>query len=159
MTNIIFSLLPFLVVGLNFWPATVRAQEVPIFKILNSSVVAPHKAGTLVRDGKAIYLIGNGQKRGFLSLNEFLSYRYRLSRIVIANEGDKLLVEGPPMRAKPGTFALDISDGRTIYLIGKNGEKRGFASAEAFRKHKHKKRGLVIWPINLSDYPTGSVIK
>jgi hypothetical protein len=112
-----------------------------------------HKSGTLVIVDRTIYLVGTAQKRGFLSWNEFLSYNYRASRIKEANEADKLLFEGPPMRARPGTLALDTADRRTIYLIGKDSEKRGFSSAAALKKYKKKK--TVIWPIDLGNYPIG----
>lgn len=114
----------------------------------------PHKSGSLVIIDKTIFLIGSGQRRGFQSWNEFLSYNYRMSRLVTANDADKSLPEGPPVRAKAGTLALDTADNQTVYLIGKSGEKRGFTSAGALKKYRKKK--MVIWPINLSGYPIGT---
>jgi len=117
----------------------------------------PHKPGSLVKINQTVYLLSASQKRGFQSLNEFLTYHYRASRIMPANVADLFLFEGPPMRAKPGTLALDTSDGHTIYLIGKDGEKRGFVSAAAFRKYR--KKSSVVWPIDLSSYPIGKNIE
>lgn len=116
-----------------------------------------HKPGTLVRDGQTIFLIAKGYKQGFSSLNEFLTYKYRLSRIVMANLGDKQLTEGPPKRAKPGSLVLDSVDHRTVYLIGKQGEKRGIATPAAY--WRYKKPSIVLWSIDLSNYPVGDIIE
>jgi hypothetical protein len=61
------------------------------------------------------------------------------------------------MRAKPGSFVLDTSDNRTVYLIGKNGEKQALTSYATFLRLR--KKNTVIWPINLNGYPVGSNIE
>lgn len=116
-----------------------------------------HKPGSLIRDGQTIFLISKGYKQGFVTLNEFLTYNYRISRIVTANSADKALPEGPPMRAKTGTLVLDASDRRTVYLIGKQGEKRGLATSAAYWRYKKPK--TILWSINLSNYPVGDIIE
>lgn len=116
-----------------------------------------HKPNSLVRDGQTIFLIGKGYKQGFVSLNEFLTYKYRISRIITANSGDKALPEGQPMRAKAGSLVLDSSDRKTVYLIGKQGEKRGLATSAAYWRYKKPK--TILWSIDLSRYPTGDIIE
>ncbi len=131
-----------------YLPRLVQAQTTSTF---------PHKPSTLVRSGPTIFLVGKGYKQGFASLNEFLTYNYRLSRIVAANEADKQLVEGPTKRAKPGSLVLDILDHRTVYLIGKQGEKRGLATPAAY--WRYKKKNMVLWSIDVSGYPMGDIIE
>lgn len=121
--------------------------------LAQQSLVTPHKAGSLIVLDKTIFLVGYGSRRGFPTLNEFLTYNYRRSRLVNGNSADRELVEGPPMRAKSGTLVLDTTDNRTIYLIGKKGEKRAFTTPVALQKYRKKK--TVVWRINLSDYPLG----
>jgi hypothetical protein len=135
------------------WPVAAKAQ----LKMPAVIVEPPHKSGSLVRDGNTIYLLSKKQKRGFTSLNEFLTHNYRAARIMPANSGDKLLPEGQPMRAKPGSLVLDSSDGRTIYLISKTGEKQGLVTPEALKKYK--KKTTKIWSIDLSKYPVGDPIQ
>jgi hypothetical protein len=124
--------------------------------IAQQSVVA-HKPGALVILDHTVYVIGKGIKRGFPSLNEFLTYHYRLSRLVAGNAADAALVEGPPIHAKPGSLTVDLRDMQTVYLIGKDGEKKGFTSQVSLKKYRKKKS--VIWPIDLSAYPLGSPIE
>ena len=130
------------------FPGRVKAEE---------SVIYQHKPGSLVRDGQTIFLVGKGFKQGFASLNEFLSYRYRLSRIVMANSADRQLSEGPSLRAKAGSLVLDAVDHKTVYLIGKQGQKQGITSPVAF--WKYKKKNTILWLIDVTNYPVGNNIE
>lgn len=76
-----------------------------------------HKNGTLVSSNGTFYLIKDGQRQGFRTWGEFLSWGYEPAMVVPANVEDMRLPEGSPLRARAGTLAIDASDGRTMYFI------------------------------------------
>jgi len=99
---------------------------------VNSST---HPAGTVVlgKDKRTVYIIGNGEKRGFATPEEYNSHGFVFSDIVVANDFDLGLTDGAVVPFADGTLVLDASDGRTIYMID-NKTKRGFVSAEVFEQ-------------------------
>lgn len=120
----------------------------------NTSPGAAHPNGALILDGKTVYLIKNGKLSGFRDEQEYKSYGYNFSQVAPASSADlRLPSAGEPLKAMPGTLALDKSDNRTIYMIGSNGTKRGFASAGVFTGLGYNFKNL--FKINLSDYPAG----
>jgi peptidoglycan/xylan/chitin deacetylase (PgdA/CDA1 family) len=114
-----------------------------------------HPDGTLVLDGQTVYLIKNGQRFGFRNPAEFMSYGYNFSQVVPANNADMSLsfANGNILKAMEGTLVLDAVDNRTVYMIGANFSKRGFASAKVFKALGYSFANLP--KINLSDYPAG----
>ena len=116
-----------------------------------------HPDGTLVLEGTTVYLIQNGQLYGFRDAKEYQSHGYNFSQVVQASAADKLpQASGNIIKALEGTLVLDASDGRTVYMVGTNGTKRGFASAEVFKALGYSFSNLP--KINLSDYPAGPAI-
>ncbi len=145
--------------------STISSSTLPQGEVLGASTTMAHVDGTLVQDGNTIYLIQNGQLDGFRDPQEFASYGYQFSQAVPINEADKLLPAGPVLKAMTGTLALDTSDNRTIYMVGRNSTKRGFASWGVFSglgyvKGSSTSAGPVngIYKINMSDYPAGAPI-
>jgi len=59
-------------------------------------------------------------------------------------------------KAMEGTLVLDLVDGKTVYMIGTGGTKRGFTSASVFTQLGYNFAKLP--KINLSDYPAGSPV-
>ena len=116
-----------------------------------------HANGTLILDGKTVYLIKDGKKYGFRNPDEYKSHGYSFGQAVAANAQDKALQQAEfVQKALEGTLVLDASDGRTVYMIGVGGTKRGFASAEVFKTLGYSFSSLP--KINLTDYPAGSPI-
>ncbi|MCL5667122.1 MAG: hypothetical protein M1383_05130 [Patescibacteria group bacterium] len=125
-------------------------------QVLGESTAKAHPGGTLILDGKTVYLISQNQRRGFRNEAEYKSYGFNFSLAVPANEADRLLPLGPVLKAMDGTLALDASDNRTIYIIGSGGVKRGFVSEKVFKGLGYSFKQAV--KINLGDYPAGSPI-
>lgn len=125
-------------------------------EVLGEFTVNSRAAGSLIKDGATIYLISSGQRRGFASLAELRTYGFSPAQAARAGEADRLLPEGPVMKAQDGTLAVDTSGGGTVYLIGGGGIKRGFASAEVFKTLGFS--FAQIAKMDLSGYPTGAVI-
>jgi hypothetical protein len=141
--------------GGSYTPApTSTPSTAPIFGL---SVAAAHADGTLVLDGTTVYLIKDGKRLGFRNSDEYKSHGYNFGQAVAANAQDKALPQAEfVQKALEGTLVLDASDGKTVYMIGVNGTKRGFASAAAFKALGY---AFVNLPkINLSDYPAGQPI-
>jgi len=122
----------------------------------NITISDAHPDGTLILDGQTIYLIQNQKRFGFRNEAEYLSYGYKFSQAVPANDADRLLPAGDVLKAMVGTVVLDASDHRTVYIIGTNTVKQGFVSADVFEGLGYSFANLPI--INLSDYPVGSLI-
>jgi hypothetical protein len=121
-----------------------------------SAVPGAHPNGTLILDGSTIYLIKNGQKAGFRDPEEYKSHGYNFSQAVLANSADLSLPAQMIIKALEGTLVLDKSDNRTVYMVGTNGTKRGFATAETFWGLGYKFQDLM--KIDMSDYPAGPAI-
>lgn len=120
--------------------------------------VGAHPNGTLVLDGKTIYLIKNGQRYGFRDPAEYQTYGYKFSQTVAANAQDLALPfdQKNVMKAMAGTLVLDKSDNKTVYMVGVNSAKRGFVSAAVFKALGYSFSGLP--KIDLSDYQSGDPI-
>ncbi len=125
-------------------------------QVLGISTTAAHPDGTLIVDNRTIYLIQNQELYGFRNRAEYFSYGYNFSQAVPANDADRLLPFGGVLKAMSGTVVLDSSDKRTVYIIGANSIKYGFASAKIFKALGYSFAGLPV--INLSDYPVGAAI-
>jgi len=138
--------------GGNYTPAPVTPA--PVGQVLGA--VSPHGNGTLIADNGTIYLVTNGQKHGFRDATEYLSYGFDFSSVQPASSADLALPNGSILKAMDGTLALDTSDGRTVYVIGNNGTKRGFVSSAVFTKLGYKFSQAV--KINLADYAVGDPI-
>jgi hypothetical protein len=111
----------------------------------------------LIIDNGTVYLIQNGQRVGFRNEAEYLSHGYNFGQAVAANAQDMALPQAEFVRkALEGTLVLDASDGITVYMIGLNGTKRGFASEAVFLALGYNFANLPL--INLSDYPAGDPI-
>ena len=122
----------------------------------SSSSGGAHPSGTLVLDGSTVYLIVNGTKVGFRDQQEYLSFGYQFSQLVLATAADKALPSPSINKAMEGTLVLDASDGKTVYMIGLNSTKRGFTSESVFKSLGYSFANLP--KINLNDYPTGDPI-
>ncbi|MFH0893546.1 MAG: DUF5018 domain-containing protein [Bacteroidota bacterium] len=133
---------------------TTQIYVVTVGKVLGT--VTPHSNGTLIVDNGTVYLITNGQRRGFRDTAEYLSYGFDFASVQAANSGDAALPAGAILKAMDGTLALDTSDGRTVYVIGNNGTKRGFVSEAVFLELGYKFSQAV--QINLADYTVGDPI-
>ncbi len=127
-----------------------------------STALNAHPNGTLILDGKTIYLIENRERHGFRDPQEYASYGYRFDQAVPVIEADSLLPVGDIMKAMTGTLALDTSDNRTVYMVGKNATKRGFASYSVFTGLGYAKGSGMsgqavngMFKINMTDYPAG----
>ncbi len=134
-------------------------------EVLGASTDAGHPSGSLVLDGHTVYLIAAGRLNPFRDPQEFLSYGYKFSQVIIISSVDKLLPFGDILKAMPGTLVLDTTDNRTVYIVGQDYNKRGFASyrvfadagyAENFGSPDQTVHG--IFKINLADYPAQAVI-
>lgn len=127
-----------------------------------SSLSAPppgaHPNGTLILDGKTVYVIKNGKKYGFRNPDEYKSHGYNFNQAVSASAVDKTLPleAASVVKALEGTLVLDASDSKTVYMIGSGSTKRGFASATVFKALGYSFSNLP--KINLSDYPSGPAI-
>jgi hypothetical protein len=121
------------------------------------SASAGHPNGTLILDGKTVYLIKNGQKVGFRDSSEYKSHGYNFGQAVAANAQDKALPQAEfVQKALEGTLVLDAADNKTVYMIGTGNTKRGFVSAQVFKALGYSFANLP--KINLTDYPSGPVI-
>ena len=58
--------------------------------------------------------------------------------------------------AMEGTLALDSSDGRTVYMVGLFGTKRGFTTESVFEALGYNFSNLPL--VNLADYAAGPPI-
>ena len=104
-----------------------------------------------------MYLIKDGKRIGFRNEKEYLSHGYNFSQVVPATAADKTLPSAAAVeKAMTGTLVIDASDGRTVYMIGANGVKRGFTSIEVFRGLGYNFNGVP--KIDVSDYPAGPAI-
>lgn len=130
--------------------------EVAQGQVLGEQTSTAHPNGTLILDSQTIFIIKNGQRHGFRNPEEYFSHGYAFRQAVTASDADRALPEAAPMKALEGTLVLDATDGRTVYMIGVNGAKRGFTSAEVFHQLGYSFEGLLT--INLSDYTAGLVI-
>ncbi|OGE75967.1 MAG: hypothetical protein A3C85_00705 [Candidatus Doudnabacteria bacterium RIFCSPHIGHO2_02_FULL_48_21] len=125
-------------------------------QVLGETITNVHPNGTLILDNGTIFLIKDGKRSGFRNPEEYFSHGYTFSQTVAANSADKATAEGSVMKALEGALVLDKADGRTVYMIGLNGTKRGFTSADVFKGLGYSFNGLL--KIDLSDYTTGNPI-
>ena len=116
-----------------------------------------HPNGTLINDNGTFYLIKNGKRVGFRNANEYKSHGYTFGQAVAANAQDKAMPQAEfVQKALEGTLVLDAADGKTVYMVGSSGTKRGFTSMAVLRGLGYNLSGLP--KINLSDYLTGNPI-
>ena len=125
---------------------------------VNGGYVGVHPNGTLLLDGQTIYLVKDRQRYGFRDAEEYRSYGYNFAQTVQANLFDRarLPLAQSILKAMPGSLVLDKSDGRTVYMIGVDNTKRGFASEKIFTELGFNYTKL--FSVDLSDYATGAVI-
>lgn len=122
-----------------------------------SPSAAVHPSGTLVISNGTVYLIQNGMRVGFRNAAEYMSHGYNFNQVVQASSGDLALpLSSSVVKALEGTLVLDSSDGVTVYMIGSNGTKRGFASSAVFTELGYNFANIPS--INLSDYPAGDPV-
>ncbi|MDP4001282.1 MAG: hypothetical protein Q8P83_03505 [bacterium] len=122
-----------------------------------ASSSSAHSNGTLIIDNGTVYLVKNGTRYGFRNEQEYLSHGYNFGQAVAANAQDMALPQSQfVQKALEGTLVLDSSDGRTVYMIGLNGTKRGFSSESVFLALGYNFANLPS--INLTDYPAGDPI-
>jgi hypothetical protein len=129
--------------------------------IVNNNSSSPasgaHPDGTLILDGTTVYLIKNEKRAAFRDPEEYQSYGYNFSQAVAASQQDKLLpLQADVIKALEGTLVLDKADNKTVYMVGVNGTKRGFASVDAFKGLGYKFESLAR--VNMGDYPSGAAI-
>lgn len=117
-----------------------------------------HPNGTLILDGKTVYVIRRGKRLGFRDSAEYNSHGFTFAQVVTANSADKQLpLDSNIVTAREGSLVLDANDGRTVYVIGPNKTKRGFTSMAVLTGLGYKLNGLI--KINLSDYASGPPIE
>ena len=75
---------------------------------------------------RTVYLIRNGERRGFPSSEVFFSYGYAFDEIKPALAADLTVPEGPAMTFREGTLVKEPAD-PTVYIIT-GSEKRPFTS-------------------------------
>lgn len=119
-------------------------------------VTPPHPNGTLINHNGTIYLIANQQRLPFRDSAEYMSHGYKFSQVVVASVSDMYLPEGAIQKAMAGALVLDKSDGKTVYMIGQNGTKRGFTTPAVFSGLGYSFTDLL--EIDLTDYEVGEVI-
>jgi hypothetical protein len=123
----------------------------------NPNPIGVHASGTLILDGSTVWLIKDQMRYGFRNPEEYKSYGYNFSQVVVANEADLSLPQGDGvLKAMEGTLVIDASDNRTVYMVGTGATKRGFVSETVFKALGYKFGSLP--KINLSDYATGAAI-
>jgi hypothetical protein len=133
--------------------STTTASSTPQSEVLGASTI---QNGSLILEGSTVYLIENNQKLPFATSEEFFSYGFSFSQ-VLTNVDISSLAQGPIMKAMDDTLALDTSSNSgTVYMIGDNGVKRGFVSAQVFSSLGYS--FSQVRPINLSGYQLGAVI-
>lgn len=141
-------------------PATPATPAVPgVSPAIPATPAIPgaHFNGTLVLDGKTVYLIKDGKRYGFRNADEYKSHGYNFGQVVAANAQDKAMPQAEFVeKALEGTLVLDAADGKTVYMIGTGGTKRGFSSAGVFKALGYSFANLP--KIHLGDYPAGQAI-
>lgn len=122
-----------------------------------TSSVGLHPNGTLILDGRTVYLIRNGARAGFRDEQEYRSHGYNFAQAVPASAEDRALsTSGDVIKALEGSLVLDASDNRTVYMIGTGGTKRGFTTPAVFKGLGYTFNDLL--KINLADYPLGAAV-
>jgi hypothetical protein len=113
----------------------------------------PHPEHSLVKFGPTIYIIESGQRRGFRTYGEFLSYGYSTGQVLEGNVADWNLPEGLVMLAKSGVLAQDTANFGKYYLLNEILEKQ-WISSKAILKNLIGQLGS-IFDIDLSGYRVG----
>ncbi|TRZ49152.1 hypothetical protein D4S03_08725, partial [bacterium] len=138
-------------------PATAVITLPPSTAPATSVYAGTHPNGTLILDGTTVYLLKGGKRVGFRNPEEYFSYGYNFGQLVSASAQDKALSADPAVaKALEGTLVLDKSDNRTVYMIGPNGTKRGFTTAQVYKQLGYTFKNLA--KIDLSDYTAGPAI-
>ncbi len=119
-----------------------------------------HPDGSLLRvaGDPGVWLIRNGQRSPFKSRAAFLA-NYDPSKVVVVDRDEIESYDmGPPI-LYPEPSVLQLTTGG-IYLIA-NGEKRPFASREAFRQIGFNPEEIIrgVKPEDVAAYPKGPVIE
>ncbi len=118
---------------------------------------ATHSNGCLVLSGGTVWLVTNGQRRGFTSAEVFMSHGYNFGQVIAADSGDVALPVGPIMTYANGTLVKGPSD-PLVYLVV-NGQKRGFTSGSVFTGLGYSFANIQWAPVNtFNDLPTGANI-
>jgi len=112
-------------------------------------------------DGRTIYMVANGQKRGFTSADVFFALGYKFSQAVPIDLSDYpagAVIDSSAPAHPDGALVLDKTDGRTVWWI-LNGQRKGFQSLEVFNTYGFALGKIV--PANDSDMalPEGAVVK
>ena len=135
-------------------------------RALPSEAQAIEKAldGTLAldkTDNRTIYMIANGQKRGFTSAAVFQGLGYRFDQAVAINLADYPagpVIDSVAPAHPDGALVLDKNDKRTVWWI-LGGQRKGFQSLEVFNTYGFDLGKIV--PANDSDMalPQGDLVK
>lgn len=127
------------------------------FLALPVAFAAAHNSGCLVNSNGTVYLISNGQRRGFTSEQVFVSHGYNFGQVVTANSDDNNLSVGSILVFADGTLVKGPND-PLVYLVV-NGQKRGFTSGSVFTGLGYSFANIVWAPVNtFTDLPTGANI-
>src|SRR3989344_4152685 len=107
---------------------TLSSEEQPIEKALDGTLVLDKT------DGRTIYMIADGKKRGFTSAEIFHGLGYQFNQAIPVDLSDYPAAD--PITAADavhpdGALVLDKTDGRTVWWVLGSGRK-GFQSAEVF---------------------------
>lgn len=112
-----------------------------------------HPESSLIRFGPTIYIVEQGQRRGFRDYGEFLSYGYADNQVEEGNIADWNLPEGLIKLAKPEVLAQDINTPNEFYFLNSGLEKQKISN-DAMMQYMMSKY-LNIFQINLENYRVG----
>jgi surface protein len=109
-----------------------------------SSAAEAHPAGSLVLDGKTVWWIIDGVRRGFESEAVFNTYGFSFSRAVKANASDLNFATGPLVKLRDGTL---VSDAGSYYLIS-DGVKVPFGSESILTQQGYKTANAIRYALS-----------
>jgi hypothetical protein len=111
------------------------------FSILGKPTTA--EDGTLFKDGSVIYVMENGMKRGFVTMDAFKGLGYNISRVRIADTSD--IAEGPAISTANTRHprGAAVVAGGTIYFMGQD-YRYAYPSAEVFLSWSQKFENVVL---------------
>ena len=126
------------------------------FVFTNVSAVTCCEGVLFVTNDGTVYIVKNGERRGFPSLPVFLSYGYTFSELETQSDDVMSIPEGQPMIYADGTL-VRTSDG-TVYIIS-GGQKQGFTSFPVFQNLGYQTANLITDGADvLNSVPDGPVI-
>ena len=88
-------------------------------------------------DGRTIYMIAAGQKRGFTSADVFFALGYKFEQAVpidLTDYDTGVVIDSATLPHPDGALVLDKTDGRTVWWV-LGGQRKGFQSAEVFNTY------------------------